>query len=860
MKKISFIISMLAISILSINAQECNNYYETEGTDNDPGIYGGGDFSIDYDGTNQEVELGIYGFFEGWSNDSQANQTFFSVNGSEPIAVSELTDFLTFINGVYVSLNTTSINDEYLPNASSIWTSGTVKFTGAINNITMTQFESGLLFSCVDSLEEITGHDYQFEGDDPGFPGYIITNAYRFAFSGEEIEVSIGYFDYISFEDQVTDMSVDQSFFSVNGSEMIGLGTIYENQPYMIGGVAITIDTTAIPASYNVPDNMISGTIIFEGEIDLIITHQVESGIKFLCVEGQGLLIDCEDYTEDNNDPNFPGIYGGSDVVIPFDGSYQTVAMGVYGLFDNWSTSGQQNQTIFTFENGQSLSLKYIQQNVPMLLGDLFIDMDLTSLNDEYLSQSSFDWTSATISFTGAIEEIIMTQFESGLLFSCTEPTFLDDCINYTEWNSDPSLPGIWLLWDDYTLNYDGTYQEVSLGVYGVFADWIADAQGGLLPYASININGDYVTLETIVLNSPYTFNDVVIELDTNAIPGDYLYWEGTNTGTVTLTGNISNITLNQMEWGLLSSCTMPIVEEESDCNDYTEDNNDPNAPGIYLDEGEYQMDFDSTHKEISIGVYGFFNWDDISSVWGNQTFFSVNGGDAVSLETIYLNQPYVIDDIELTVDTNALNSEYPLADYWFSGTVIFTGHVSQIVMSQFVSGLLFSCAIPSEDQCDCDECACQIDADFSYVNIGSYYSFVSSGTGTEYSWDFGDGNSSIEENPTHQFSFPNAYNVCMTNFNLTDNCSITICKPIEFMANTPESNIITPNNDGYDDQVKLSCGNVTVYDRNGIVVTELISQEYWQGTDGNGLTLPMGEYILRCKETEVIRKITVIR
>ncbi|MFT4661447.1 MAG: hypothetical protein ACI8XB_001724, partial [Patiriisocius sp.] len=62
MKKISFIISMLAISILSINAKECNNYYETEGTDNDPGIYGGGDFSIDYDGTNQEVELGIYGF------------------------------------------------------------------------------------------------------------------------------------------------------------------------------------------------------------------------------------------------------------------------------------------------------------------------------------------------------------------------------------------------------------------------------------------------------------------------------------------------------------------------------------------------------------------------------------------------------------------------------------------------------------------------------------------------------------------------------------------------------------------------------------------------------------------------------
>jgi len=510
------------------------------------------------------------------------------------------------------------------------------------------------------------------------------------------------------------------------------------------------------------------------------------------------------------------------------------------------------------------MSLKYIQENVPMVYAGVFIDMDLTSLNDEYLSESPFNWTSATISFTGAIEEIIMTQFESGLLFSCTEPAILDDCVDYTEWNSDLTLPGIWLLFGDYTLNYDSTYQEVSMGIYGSFLDWDMEAQGNLAPYAGFDINGQWVSLETIVLNSPFIINDVLIEIDTTDISGEYpindvfTTW---TTGTVTFTGNISEITLGGMEWGLFFSCTEPIMIQQ-DCTDYTSGSSDPNTPGIYLVDGDFVIDYDSTYQEVSLGIYGgFLDWIDIDQLGAaDQTFFSVNGSQSVSIETIFSSLPYQINDIIVDVDTSSLSDEYPLADYWTSGTISFVGHIDEIIMTQLESGLLFSCTSPAEEDCECEECTCQIDADFTYVNINNYYSFVSSGTGMEYSWDFGDGNVSMDENPTHQYETPGGYNVCFTNFNLTDTCSITICKTILFMAITPEAEIITPNNDGYDDQVKLNCSHVNVYDRNGIMVAELYNQEYWAGTDNSQNTLPIGEYILRCNESDVIRKITVLR
>jgi 3D (Asp-Asp-Asp) domain-containing protein len=60
-------------------------------------------------------------------------------------------------------------------------------------------------------------------------------------------------------------------------------------------------------------------------------------------------------------------------------------------------------------------------------------------------------------------------------------------------------------------------------------------------------------------------------------------------------------------------------------------------------------------------------------------------------------------------------------------------------------------------------------------ANTGNYY-FVnmSYGNGLSYAWDFGDGNTSTQANPTHFYMTPGTYTVCLTISN--GNCSDTYC------------------------------------------------------------------------------------
>ncbi len=78
------------------------------------------------------------------------------------------------------------------------------------------------------------------------------------------------------------------------------------------------------------------------------------------------------------------------------------------------------------------------------------------------------------------------------------------------------------------------------------------------------------------------------------------------------------------------------------------------------------------------------------------------------------------------------------------------------------------------------------IDAQFlepSIVNIGDTAFFVQVSTpfdGLSYSWNFGDGTSSDEENPWHIYYVPNTYNVTFIAYN--EYCADTITKPIEIV------------------------------------------------------------------------------
>lgn len=54
----------------------------------------------------------------------------------------------------------------------------------------------------------------------------------------------------------------------------------------------------------------------------------------------------------------------------------------------------------------------------------------------------------------------------------------------------------------------------------------------------------------------------------------------------------------------------------------------------------------------------------------------------------------------------------------------------------------------------------------------------------TSYTWDFGDGNSSTLENPTHTYADFGVYYLCLTLYNALENCSSTYCDSIGLDSN----------------------------------------------------------------------------
>jgi len=108
-----------------------------------------------------------------------------------------------------------------------------------------------------------------------------------------------------------------------------------------------------------------------------------------------------------------------------------------------------------------------------------------------------------------------------------------------------------------------------------------------------------------------------------------------------------------------------------------------------------------------------------------------------------------------------------------------------------------------------------------------------------DYLWDFGDGTTSAEINPTHQYTQVGLIEICLTVTRPDGNCSDQICKEIEisdeFNITTPGA--ISPNGDGLNDQLFISGFGVErfrmeIFNRWGQKVFQATSfDDKWDGT-----------------------------
>lgn len=133
-------------------------------------------------------------------------------------------------------------------------------------------------------------------------------------------------------------------------------------------------------------------------------------------------------------------------------------------------------------------------------------------------------------------------------------------------------------------------------------------------------------------------------------------------------------------------------------------------------------------------------------------------------------------------------------------------------------------------------------------------YFLDSSLNATGWSWNFGEGNTSVLQNPTHTFPYGANYNVILTALNppCSDTAqSILHVSDLAGNLNIKTSNVFTPNNDGENDCFRLNvngrfagCADLTIYDRWGVQVYHSeYSGSCWDGYTSAGMRVPEGTY-----------------
>ncbi|MAQ69648.1 MAG: hypothetical protein CMD23_00955, partial [Flavobacteriales bacterium] len=122
----------------------------------------------------------------------------------------------------------------------------------------------------------------------------------------------------------------------------------------------------------------------------------------------------------------------------------------------------------------------------------------------------------------------------------------------------------------------------------------------------------------------------------------------------------------------------------------------------------------------------------------------------------------------------------------------------------------------------------------------------------SSWEWDFGDGNSSNEQNPSYLYTEPGSYYITLS---ITDEygCEDEIKKEIQILQDyysyTPD--VFTPNNDGVNDtfspsllNIDMNTYNLRIYDRWGKEIFETNNYEVgWDGKLQDGTMLPPDVY-----------------
>lgn len=102
------------------------------------------------------------------------------------------------------------------------------------------------------------------------------------------------------------------------------------------------------------------------------------------------------------------------------------------------------------------------------------------------------------------------------------------------------------------------------------------------------------------------------------------------------------------------------------------------------------------------------------------------------------------------------------------------------ILLSAIAIFTIISSCKKQDDDSATPNSTCTQEANFSAIvdSVGEQMQFTDASTGevASYLWQFGDGSTSTDKNPTHQYTMPGEKNVCLTVANADGKCSVQKC------------------------------------------------------------------------------------
>lgn len=196
--------------------------------------------------------------------------------------------------------------------------------------------------------------------------------------------------------------------------------------------------------------------------------------------------------------------------------------------------------------------------------------------------------------------------------------------------------------------------------------------------------------------------------------------------------------------------------------------------------------------------------------------------GESTTCETIDVgcedpvaNFTYMSDGLDVSFVYSGPSS--PLTYFWMFGDGQTSNEANPSVTYSSASGyqvcLTVTDVCGTDQYCETISVGCEPPAAFFAVQQNGLEVITfntSSGGATNWNWDFGDGNTSIEQNPVHVYNAPGTYNICMSAGNTcgqTQHCQevIVTCAEPQAAFSYEVDNLVV-------DFTDLSTGGVTSY------------------------------------------------